>query len=241
MKCGSIPIILDAGTGIRSLGDALGSKNLLDCQLLLSHVHWDHIMGFPFFSPLYSPEAKVTIRCGNLQPNRNIRDILELQMSRPNFPIGLDSLKASLQFIDFVAGESFEIEQDVYISTILLNHPDGATGYRITYRGKSVCYITDTEHIQGSLDSQLVSFLKNSDLLIYDCTYDDTNFVDFKGWGHSTWQEGVRLVCAANVKRLAIFHHDPSSTDTILDKVSIEAKTLFSNSFIATEGVTISL
>ena len=241
IMCGEVPIILDSGTGIRSLGDALAAKNLLRCHLLYSHVHWDHIMGFPFFSPLYLPSASVKIRCGNLWPDQSIKDILSLQMSKPNFPIGLDSLRASLEFTDFVAGLSFDLESDINVSTTQLNHPDGATGYRITHRGKSVCYITDTEHTPGALDSALVGFIKNADLLIYDCTYNDTNFVEFKGWGHSTWQEGARLAHAANVKTFAIFHHDPASTDSILDRVSEEAKRLFTNSVVATEGLTLSL
>jgi phosphoribosyl 1,2-cyclic phosphodiesterase len=241
VMCGQVPIILDSGTGIRSLGEALVSRNLLNYHLLYSHVHWDHIMGFPFFSPLYLENATVKIRCGNLWPKQNIKDILSLQMSKPNFPIGLDSLKASLEFTDFVSGQPFVIEKEIVIKTIPLNHPDGATGYRISYQGKSVCYITDTEHTPGSLDRRLVDFLGGADLLIYDCTYNDANFFEFKGWGHSTWQEGVRLARTADVKKFAIFHHDPASTDDILDRVATEAETLLPNSFVATEGLSISL
>jgi phosphoribosyl 1,2-cyclic phosphodiesterase len=241
VMCGEVPIILDSGTGIRSLGESLISKNLLNCHLLYSHVHWDHIMGFPFFSLLYSPKATVKIRCGNLLPKRNIKEILNLQMSTPNFPIGLNSLSASLEYIDFEAGDSFNIHADISVMTTGLNHPDGATGYRINYRGKSVCYITDTEHTPDALDFQLVKFLKGADLLIYDSTYTDSNFSQFKGWGHSTWQEGIRLSRAADIQRLAIFHHDPASTDTILDQISVESRALFPNSFVASEGTAISL
>lgn len=241
VMCGRVPIILDSGTGIRSLGESLASRNLLECHLLYSHVHWDHIMGFPFFSPLYSPNATVNIRCGNLLPGRKIKEILSLQMSRPNFPIGLEDLSASLDFTDFDAGESFDICTGINVMTAALNHPDGATGYRITYRSKSVCYITDTEHTPGVLDLPLVDFLRGADLLIYDSTYNDTNFSSFKGWGHSTWQEGVRLARAADVKKFAIFHHDPTSTDDILDRVAMEAKLLFPNSFVAAEGLSISV
>jgi len=198
-------------------------------------------MGFPFFSPLYLENATVKIRCGNLWPEHNIKDILSLQMSKPNFPIGLDSLKASLEFTDFVAGQSFEIGKEILITTIPLNHPDGATGYRISHLGKSICYITDNEHTLGSLNLGLVDFLRDTDLLIYDCTYDDANFFEFKGWGHSTWQEGARLTRAANVKKFAIFHHDPASTDDILNRVASEAEILLPNSFVATEGLSISL
>lgn len=241
VMCDRVPIILDSGTGIRGLGGLLTSKNLLNCHLLYSHVHWDHIMGFPFFSPLYSPSATVNIRCGNLLPGRKIEEILGSQMSRPNFPISLEDLSASLEYTDFAAGESFDICADINVLTVALNHPDGATGYRITHRGKSACYITDTEHIPGVLDLPLVDFLKGADLLIYDSTYNDENFSGFKGWGHSTWQEGVRLALAADVKKFAIFHHDPTSTDEILDQVAIEAKLLFPNSFVAAEGLCISL
>lgn len=162
-------------------------------------------------------------------------------MSKPNFPIGLNNLSASLAYIDFEAGDSFNIHADINVTTTGLNHPDGATGYRINYRGKSVCYITDTEHTPDTLDFQLVKFLEGADLLIYDSTYTDSNFSQFKGWGHSTWQEGIRLSRAADVQRLAIFHHDPASTDTILDQISVETKTLFPNSFVASEGTAISL
>jgi phosphoribosyl 1,2-cyclic phosphodiesterase len=123
----------------------------------------------------------------------------------------------------------------------MLNHPQGATAYRLEYQGRSVCYVTDVEHQPGRIDDALVNFLGAADLVIYDCTYCDDNFLKHLGWGHSTWQEGVRLCQAAGAKQLAIFHHDPDNNDTAMDAIAVKASSLWSGAFVAREGRSLAL
>ena len=125
------------------------------------------------------------------------------------------------------------------MSTVPLNHPNGATGYRLDYRNNTICYVTDTEHQQGILDINLVRFIEGADLFIYDSTYTDQEYAHFKGFGHSTWQEGVKLAEAANVKKLVIFHHDPEHDDKFMDRVAREAENVRPGTVVAREGMTL--
>ena len=127
------------------------------------------------------------------------------------------------------------------MNTQALPHPDRATAYRLTFRGRSICYVTDTEHKVDDINLNLVEFICDADLLIYDCTYSDENFPAHIGWGHSTWQEGVRLAQAGNIKQLAIFHHDPNSNDSILDDIQKQASEKWSGAFVAREGLSLKL
>jgi len=162
-------------------------------------------------------------------------------MGAPTFPIPLHTLPASIQFNDFEAGERFTLDGDIDITTAALAHPNEATAYRIQHGGSSVCYVTDTEHVQGRLDAAILTLIQGSDLVIYDSTYTDSEYTTRFGWGHSTWQEGVRLAKAAGTKQLAIFHHDPDHDDQFMDQVAAEAKAMWSGAFVATEGAVVAL
>ena len=243
VSCGGTRIILDSGTGIRNLGHWLIRKNLHHATMLLSHVHWDHICGFPFFSPAFHKDFSLDIMAGHLSKFGGVRNVLAGQMTTPTFPVPLDALHSTLSFEDFKAGDSFILPANrrVKITTAALNHPDGATGYRIEYAGKSLCYVTDTEHVVGKPDQNILGLIEGTDLLIYDCTYTDKEFKGKIGWGHSTWQEGVRLSQAANVKSLAIFHHDPDHVDRFMERVEGEARLMWSGAFLAREHMRINL
>lgn len=242
VRCGNHVIVLDAGTGIRSFGQWLLKQPLKKVHLLFSHVHWDHINGFPFFDPAYQPGFQICIRAGQLkEQGHSIQEIMAHQMGGPTFPITLDALSADLEFTDFMAGDSFTLEQGIHVRTIALSHPNEATAYRIECQGQSMCYVTDTEHTLGALDSQILALIHGADLVVYDSTYTDKEYEIRAGWGHSTWQEGVRLAQAAGAKRLAIFHHDPDHDDAYMDQVASEAKRLWSGAFVAKEGLTVSL
>ena len=125
------------------------------------------------------------------------------------------------------------------MSTVPLNHPNGATGYRLDYRGNTVCYVTDTEHQEGILDTDLIRFIEGADLFVYDSTYTEQEYTRFKGFGHSTWQEGVKLAELANVKKLVIFHHDPAHDDKFMDEVAREAANERPGTVVAREGMTL--
>ncbi len=242
VQCGDRWFIFDSGTGIRQLGAHLLAQGVQQASLLFSHFHWDHIQGFPFFAPAYRPSFRLDLFAGNLYLSQsNIQMALAGQMSAPFFPVSTDVFKASIQHHDFQAGVRLDFEKGVSAKTFMLNHPQGATAYRLEYQGQSVCYVTDVEHQPGHIDDALVHFLKGTDLVIYDSTYADENFLQHLGWGHSTWQEGIRLCQAAGAKQLAIFHHDPDNDDSVMDAVASKASALWSGVFVAREGQTISL
>ncbi|MEM9191225.1 MAG: MBL fold metallo-hydrolase [Myxococcota bacterium] len=234
------PIILDSGTGIRKLGETLLERDVKRAHILLTHTHWDHINGFPFFRPAYEEGRSFHIMAGHLKEKGGVQRVLAGQMTAPMFPVPLENLRADFDFDDFEAGATFDLDGTV-VKTAALNHPDGATGYRIEQGGKSVCYVTDTEHVPGRRDERIVRLIENADLLIYDSTYTDEEYLDHVGWGHSTWQEGVRLCKEAGVDQLAIFHHEPDHEDDFMRQVEIDAKKEMDRSLVAKEGMLIEL
>ena len=149
------------------------------------------------------------------------------------FPVPIEAMRADIRFEDFEAGESFNIFPDVKVRTAPLNHPNSATGYRIEYEGKALCYVTDTEHVPGAPDENVLALIDGADLVIYDSTYTEEELPSHVGWGHSTWEEGVRLCKAAGVKRLAIFHHEPNHDDAFMEKLEAEARSVWSETFCA--------
>ncbi|MEH6403021.1 MAG: MBL fold metallo-hydrolase [Sneathiella sp.] len=234
-------IIFDAGTGVRMLGNCLLNRDIRDYTFLQSHTHWDHINGFPFFAPVYRDDVNIEIRAGHLAHSCGIQQVLSSQMCQPTFPVPFAELSAKISFCDFHAGESFSLGDGINVKTAPLNHPDGGTGYRVEVEGVSLCYVTDTEHVLGQSDENILKLIEGADLVIYDSTYTDEEYPQFAGWGHSTWQEGVRLCKMANVKQLAIFHHDPSHDDTFLDNVAKEALEEWDGAFVAKEGMCVDL
>ncbi|WP_374466870.1 MBL fold metallo-hydrolase [Ferrovibrio sp.] len=241
LKIGNRVIILDAGTGIRNLGHWLLRRNVTRGDLFLSHTHWDHINGFPFFSPAFKADRHFTIHAGHLIDKGGIGRVLASQMQQPFFPVPLEKMGASIDNVDFRAGDSFKLGGNIKVRTAPLNHPDGATGYRFEYGGKSVCYVTDTEHVPGQPDQNILALIEGADLVIYDSTYTDKEFEKHVGWGHSTWQEGVRLCRAAGVKTLAIFHHDPDHEDLFMEALEAEARQLWSGALVARENMRVNL
>ncbi|SIS36956.1 MBL fold metallo-hydrolase [Insolitispirillum peregrinum] len=234
-------IIFDAGTGIRGLGHEILRRDIRRSSLMLTHTHWDHINGFPFFAPAFQANRHFRIYAGHLQEMGGIYHVLANQMANPTFPVPLDALQATLEFIDFTQGETLEPEPGVLVRTAPLRHPNGATGYRIDYKGASVCYVTDTEHIPGQPDQTILDLIAGADLVIYDSTYTDSEFPAKVGWGHSTWQEGVRLCRQADAKRLAIFHHDPDHDDQFMERLEEEARTLWSGALVARDNLELTL
>ncbi|RED49842.1 MBL fold metallo-hydrolase [Aestuariispira insulae] len=234
-------IIFDAGTGIRNLGNSLMERGLDRATLMLSHTHWDHINGFPFFVPAFMPTMSLCIMAGQSQDQGGIERVMSGQMSQPFFPIPMEAMRGKLSFQDFEAGDSFDLAPDIRIRTAALNHPNGATGYRVEYQGKSMCYVTDTEHVPGKADKNILNLIQDADLVIYDSTYTEEEFVEKVGWGHSTWEEGMRLCQSANVGSLAIFHHDPTHEDDFMEALEQEARQRWEKCFVARENMSINL
>ncbi len=241
VNAGGTQLILDAGTGVRNLGHWNFRKGISRSTLLFSHTHWDHITGFPFFAPAFRPDHEFVLMAGHLNTRGGLKQVLSGQMQNPMFPVPLEAMKATLRFEDFEAGDAFELTGGIKVRTAPLNHPNGATGYRLDYAGKSVCYVTDTEHIPDQPDENILGLVEGTDLMIYDSTYTDDEFPSKVGWGHSTWQEGVRLARAANVRSLAIFHHDPDHEDRFMERVEAEARRTWRGAFVARENMRIRL
>jgi phosphoribosyl 1,2-cyclic phosphodiesterase len=244
MRVGKERLIFDGGTGLRVLGQSMLSQMPVEAHLFFTHSHWDHIQGFPFFVPAFIKSNRFRIY-GAIAPNgTTIKQRLTDQMLHPNFPVPLQVMQADLQFYDLEIGESVEIGE-ITVENTLLNHPGEAVGYRVNWRGHSAAYITDTEHRESGLDQNILKLIQDVDVLIYDATYTDTEYyspaTSKVGWGHSTWQEGIKLAKAANVKTLVIFHHDPLHNDDFLDRIGEEAIQHFRNTVMAREGLSISL
>lgn len=234
-------VILDAGTGIFALGKDLMKRGVTQATLLLSHAHIDHIMGFPFFAPVWSGSFSLTVMAGNLIPTGGVRAVFDQVLGDPLFPVPVQAMSGVTSFHDFEAGANFAIGPDIMVKTIPLNHPNGATAYRIEALGKSICYVTDTEHVPGQPNQEILKLIDRCDLMIYDSTYSDEEYASKVGWGHSTWQEGTRLGKAAEVKRYAVFHHDPDHTDDIMSTVEGAVTKLWDRAFVAREGMRIGL
>jgi phosphoribosyl 1,2-cyclic phosphodiesterase len=237
IRCGERILVFDGGTGLRLLGNELmRAGKPADLDLFYSHTHFDHICGLPFFAPCYDPRSRIRIWAGHLN-GRDIKSVLKDMMIEPLFPIPIGIFTARLEFIDFTAGKKLAPHSGIRLATGPLNHPNGATGYRIEFAGKVVAYITDTEHRPGDPDHNVLELIKRADLMIYDATYTDAEFPEHKCWGHSTWQEGVRLADAAGVGTLVIFHHDPGHDDAFMDQVAAEAAAVRPGTIVAREGL----
>jgi phosphoribosyl 1,2-cyclic phosphodiesterase len=222
VTAGGRRLIFDAGTGIRTLGLELARQAPLDIDIYFTHTHLDHLSGLTFFAPLFDKRNSVRMWAGHLEAPYTLKKVVSNLMQAPIYPVTLDIFQASVGFKEFSAGTSLACGA-MAMRTAPLNHPNGATGYRVEYGGKSICYITDTEHREGGLDQTIVDLCRGADIMIYDCSYTDEEYPRYRGWGHSTWQEGARIADAAGVGTLAIFHHDPSHDDAFMDDVARKA------------------
>ncbi|RMH75072.1 MAG: MBL fold metallo-hydrolase [Cyanobacteria bacterium J007] len=244
MRVGGTRLIFDGGTGLRVLGQSLLSQMPVEAYMFFTHSHWDHIQGFPFFVPAFVKGNRFHVY-GAVAPNGStIEQRLNAQMLHPNFPVPLQIMGAQLSFNDLEIGKTVEIG-DIVVETALLNHPGEAVGYRVNWKGYAAAYITDTEHFPDRLDENVAWLARNADVMIYDATYTDEEYysktTSKEGWGHSTWQEAVKVAKAAKVKKLVIFHHDPLHNDDFLDRVGEEAAQQFPNCVMAREGLSIQL
>jgi phosphoribosyl 1,2-cyclic phosphodiesterase len=212
-------LVLDAGTGLRELGIKLNGTSPLVVDLLLSHLHWDHIQGIPFFRPAY--DAKSTLRLYGPMQHRPLRELLGLGMDDPFFPVDLDGLPVKLEVHELASG-STRMVGPYQVSATTIFHPAPALAYRIEADGKSIVYATDTEDPFSGQANPVIDLATGADALIHDGQFLDG---DFKaGWGHSTVSSALDVAARARVKRLILYHHDPDRTDDALDRIGIEAQ-----------------
>lgn len=237
--CDDHRVIFDAGTGIRPLGASFEPGTPVDADILLSHTHLDHVVGLPFFAPAYTPGSHLRLWAGHLLPDLELEGVLCNMMAAPLFPIPMGVMSAQKAFNDFRAGDAFDLDCGARVRTCPLNHPNGATGYRIEYGGGAICYVTDTEHVEGTHDENILALIDGADVFIYDTTYTAAEYDAHRGWGHSTWQEGAALAREAGVGTYVPFHHDPSHDDDFMAQVERDAQDVFANTVVAREGLTL--
>jgi len=224
--------IFDAGTGIKLLSNHLMAAKtpLSGTKLFISHPHWDHINALPFFVPLYVQGNEIEI-CGPAHGDVTMRDLISGQMDGVYFTVQIKEFSAMITFRD-LKEEAIEID-GITVRTMLLNHPGNCLGYRVEFGNRVVCYVTDNELFPESspyyneyYSNQLAEFVKESDILITDCTYSDEDYKSKVGWGHSAVSQVVDLADRAGVKTLHLFHHDPDHTDADIDRLLVFAQTL---------------
>lgn len=254
IRCGEYIFIFDCGTGVRELGIELANEfatKRLELHMFVSHTHWDHIQGFPFFGPAYKPGNIINIY--SLQsPDRNLSKLFTGQMDLNYFPVTLEELLADLNFYE-LASQVINIGP-VRITNMPLNHPGVSIAFRLECAGKSIVYMTDHEPYSTllgesprtrQLDEQVDAFAKGADLYIREAQYTDSEYHSKKGWGHSALSDVVDSAVNANVKKVALFHHDPMHDDVQIDTMvqfcrdSIETKGSSIEVFAANDRMTI--
>ena len=233
-------LILDAGSGLRALGDALARGPDVEAEVFCSHAHLDHVCGLPFFTPLYTPGARLRFWGAPQGAPGGLESGLAATLSGPLMPDLLPRVRAELAFVEFQPGDVLTPWPGLRVATAGLRHPGGAVGYRLEWQGKTVAYVTDTEHDASAPDREILRLADRADILIYDATYTDAEFPEHRHWGHSTWQEGVRLANLAGAGQLVLFHHAPSRTDSELERIEAAAGALRPGTLAAREGLELS-
>ena len=234
-------IIVDAGTGIRKLGKDLMEQDVKTrINLSFTHFHWDHIQGFPFFAPAYDAATRLKLHVmGCDRQFMDIKDIFSKQMQEQYFPVQLDAMGGTFEFLNHGDEETF---YGTKVTAAPQHHKiaGGSYGLRVEDESGIVTICTDAEHING-IDQNILDLAKDADLLIHDGQYTDEEYKKFKGWGHSTWRQCAEVAKLAGVKKLVITHHDPDHDDAFLDAMEAECQAIFPNSSFAREGMEISI
>jgi len=235
-KDGSL-LVLDAGTGIYHLGRYIEETYAENYRMLMlfSHVHWDHIQGFPLFFPAYHPETHIIVH-GGPPGGGTWENALRGQMREPYFPVPFSALKARISFTEWPKTEPLRSGPFMMFRSPT-NHPGGGYAYRIDCEGRSMVYATDTEHPDKGIDHGLLTLASGADLLLYDSTFFPEEYPNHTGWGHSTWLHGCELAKQANVGKLILYHHDPSHDDAALQNMEAKARKHFIHATAAREGV----
>jgi phosphoribosyl 1,2-cyclic phosphodiesterase len=248
-------MMIDMGTGSIPLGRKLMNgpfgKGQGEALLFLSHAHWDHIQGFPFFEPAFVGGNTFHLY-GGKNVSRTLEETLAGQMDHPNFPVHLTVMGAKMSFHDVPEGDPVDIDDGAggkaRVTNASGNHPQGVFAFRVEHGGKVIVYATDTEHYEGRIDDKLVKLAHKADVLIYDSQYTPEEYAGTagtggskKGWGHSTYEEGTKIARAAGAKKLVLYHHDPTQNDAAVREKEKRARAGFPDSIAAHEGLVLNV
>jgi phosphoribosyl 1,2-cyclic phosphodiesterase len=227
-------IIIDAGSGIRRLGKKLLDEGVREYNIIFTHAHWDHIMGFPFFKPIYSKDTHINM-LGSITAQESIKHILSKTMMAPNFPVKFDDIQAEISYVGSCP-DWFRIK-DASITSIALSHPNRGMGFKFEENGKSFVFLTDNEltyvHPGGLEYKNYLEFSRSVDLLIHDAEFIPEEYQYTKTWGHSIYLDALNLAIEAGVKRFGLFHHNQERTDEALDRMVEDC-----NRLIKEKGIT---
>ncbi|MSO74437.1 MAG: MBL fold metallo-hydrolase [Alphaproteobacteria bacterium] len=240
VSCGRHLIIFDTGTGICQLGVSLLKEGALDADIMFSETRFNYMCGLPFFAHGYDTKNDIRAWAGHAGTIGSVQRDLTAMMTSPLFPIPLSFIGGLKSCHDFVAGERLEPKPGVTVRTAPLDHPFGATGYRVEHDGRSLCYISGTRHEPGKPNAAILALMADADAVIYDSFYADADYVA-DGASHSTWQESVRLCKTVGARRLIAFEHNPSHDDAYLYGVQAAIGDALPGSLVAAEGMNLDL
>jgi phosphoribosyl 1,2-cyclic phosphodiesterase len=242
VRCGESLYIFDCGTGFRILGHHLLQQTCkpLFAHIFVSHFHWDHIQGIPFFGPMYDhPENRFVFHSSSR--TRSLKRVMEEQMASPYFPVDMSEMKAHRDFYEIEAGRA-ELDGEIKLEAMWLNHPQGCLGFRLEAGSRTLVYATDNEPGNTAFDKSVRKLAAGADVLIYDAQYLPEEYQARKrGWGHSHWREAVNVAMESGAKELILYHHDPDHDDACIDNVVTEARNYFPRVRAACEGMEIEL
>lgn len=231
-------IVFDAGTGIMALNKSL-PKTIKDIHIFISHMHLDHIQGLPFFQSLFESNYSITIY-GQERSGKTIQEQIDYFLNPLLWPVGVKNFQPNVQFVTVQLGKKYQIREDIVIETAHSCHPGASTLYRITYKDSSFVYGLDFEHNEDSLE-RLISFSQNATALVYDSCYFPEEYPRHKGWGHSTWEQGLFVKKRANIDQLLLSHHNINYTDTMLQTLAEQLSHIDNNILLLKEGMEIHL
>ena len=231
-------LFIDAGSGLKNVAVSADLPEEID--LILSHYHYDHLIGLPFFEPAWRLTGKLRIWAPQFNERAPL-SILETLFSPPFCPVSLDMFRTRVEVCPFAPGDGWDLEGEIFISTMRLAHPGGAAALRVSMPGGDVIYASDAETADPGAAEKLAEFSDHADLLVIDAMNDDDNAKERIGWGHSSWREALAVGAAANAARIALFHHDPRSDDARLRRTEEVAKSRDPRVFLARQGAKVDL
>ena len=243
VRLGNSIYVFDCGTGFRQLGQQLSREfqnRAVQAHIFVSHFHWDHIQGIPFFLPLYErPENRFVFHAS--ARTRSLERVMEEQMAVPYFPVNMTEMKGKREFFNIEEGR-VQLDDNVAVAVQWLNHPQGCLGFRIESKEGTLVYATDNEPGDATFDKNVRKLAAGADVLIYDSQYlPDEYEARKRGWGHSHWREAINIVMESGAKELILFHHDPDHDDNCIDRIVHDARNYYPRVRAAAEGLELNI